>query len=70
MKGKHMQVLKCDICKTFDRVTRREYNGKSFDLCAGCAFGALDAAVREYCDDLVVLEIERRIEFSKKREAR
>ena len=62
--------LSCDICKTLDRVTRREYDGRKFDLCQSCAFAALDAAVREYCDDLVVLELDRRIAFKKKRCAR
>jgi hypothetical protein len=63
-----MQILKCDICKTYDRVTRRTYAGIKYDLCQSCAFGALDAAVRnQRLENIVPGEVDRRIEFSRKR---
>ena len=66
-----MISLRCDICKTYDRVTRRTYAGIAYDLCRNCALGALDAAIRDQrLENIVPGEIQRRIEFAKKREAR
>jgi len=62
------ETLRCDICKTYYKVTRRTYAGIAYDLCRNCALGALDAAIRDQrLENIVPGEINRRIEFARKR---